>query len=78
MDVEKDEEDQSDIAQNKRRILKEVEEKRSLTDIIRTRQKNWIGHIIRDDSLQREIMEGRMVGKTGRERPRHSLHSWTG
>jgi len=33
-------------------VLKEVEEKRSLMDIIRTRQKNWIGHIMRDDSLQ--------------------------
>jgi len=36
------------------------EEKRSLMDrpIIRTRQKNWIGHILRGNSLQ--IMEGRM------------------
>src|SRR6218665_1353352 len=27
-------------------VLKMVEEKRSLMDIIRTRQKNWIGHIL--------------------------------
>ena len=27
-------------------------------DIIRTRQKNWIGHIRRGDSTQRETMEG--------------------
>ena len=26
--------------------------------IIRTRQKNWIGHILRGNSLQKEIMEG--------------------
>jgi len=39
-----------------------VDEKRSLMDIhvIRTRQKNWIGHILRGNSLQRAIMEGRM------------------
>jgi len=47
------------------KVLKKVEEKRSLMDI-RTRQKNWIGHILRGNSLQREIMEGRMEGKRGR------------
>jgi len=54
-------------------VLKKVEEKRSLMDIIRTRQKNWIGHILRDNSLQREIMEGRMEGKRRRGRPRQKL-----
>src|SRR6218665_1348603 len=49
-------------------VLKKTEEKRSLMDIIRTRQKNWIGHILRDNSLQREITEGRMEGKRGRGR----------
>jgi len=51
-------------------VLKKVKEKRSLMDIIRTRQKNWIGHILRSNSLQREIMEGRMERKRGRVRPR--------
>src|SRR6218665_3061607 len=37
-------------------VLKKVEEKRSLVDIIRIRQKNWIGHILRGNSLQREII----------------------
>ena len=45
-------------------------------DIIRTRQKNWIGHILRGNSLQREIMEGRMEGKRGRGRPRQKLMGW--
>jgi len=45
-------------------------------DIIRTRQKNWIGHILRSNSLQREIMEGRMEGNRGRERPRQKLMDW--
>ena len=37
-------------------------------DIIRTRQKNWIGHILRGNFLQREIIEGRMEGKRGRDK----------
>jgi len=45
-------------------------EKRSLMDIIRTRQKNCIGHILRGNSLQREIMEGMIDGKRVRGRPR--------
>ena len=45
-------------------------------DIIRTRQKNWIGHILRSNSLQREIMEGRMEGKRGRGRIRQKLMDW--
>jgi len=53
-----------------------VEEKRSLMDIIRTRQQNWIGHILRGKSLQREIMKGRLDGKRGRGRPRQKLMNW--
>src|SRR6218665_136587 len=38
-------------------LLKLVEEERSLlTIIIRTRQRNWMGNIMRGDSLQREIL----------------------
>src|SRR6218665_1170208 len=40
---------------------------------IRARQRNWMGHLLRGDSLQREIMEGRMEGKRGRGRPRQKL-----
>ena len=46
-------------------VLKLVEEERSLVTIIRSRQRNWMGHIMRGDSLQREIIEGRMEGKRG-------------
>ena len=41
-------------------VLKLVEEERSLLTIIRTRQRNWMGHIMTGDSLQREIIKGRM------------------
>ena len=46
-------------------------------DISRTGQKNWIGHIVRGNSLQREIMEGRMEGERGRGRSRQNLMDWT-
>ena len=55
-------------------VLKLVEEERSL--IIRTRQRNWMRHIMRGDSLQREIIKGRMEGKRGRGRPRQKLLDW--
>jgi len=50
-----------------------MEEKIPLMDIIRTRQKNWIGHILRGNSLQRDTMEGRMEVKRGRGKPRQKL-----
>ena len=56
-------------------ILKLVEEI-SLLMTIRTRQCNWMGHIMREDLLQREIIEGRMEGKRGRGRPRQKLLNW--
>jgi len=40
-------------------------------DTIRTRQRNWIGHILRDNSLQRKIAKGRRRG-----RPRQKLMDW--
>ena len=57
-------------------VLKEVEEKGSLMDIIRTMPKNWMGHFIRGDSLQREIMEERTEGTRERGRPRQKLMDW--
>src|SRR6218665_1208715 len=57
-------------------VLNLVEEERSLLTIIRTRQRNWMRHIIRGDSLQREIIKGRMESKRGRGRPRQKLLDW--
>jgi len=57
-------------------VLKMVEEKRSLIDIIRTRQTILIGHILKGDSVQREVMEGRMEGEMGRGRPRQKVIDW--
>src|SRR6218665_2876157 len=37
---------------------------------------NWMRHIVRGESLQREIIKGRMEGKRGRGRPRQKLLDW--
>jgi len=57
-------------------ILKMVEEERFLMDIIRTRQKNWIGPILIGNSLQRKILERRMEGREEEEGLNKS--SWAG
>jgi hypothetical protein len=57
-------------------ILQLVGEKRSLMDTIRGRQKKWIGHILRSDTLLKDIIEGRMEGKRMRGRPRTMLLDW--
>ena len=57
-------------------VLLLVNEERSLIDTIRQRQKNWIGHILRGESLLRTVLEGRIPGKKTRERPRMMLLDW--
>src|SRR6218665_1563021 len=44
-------------------VLQMVQEERSLMDVIWRRKKNWIGHILRGESLLRKDIEGRMIGK---------------
>ena len=57
-------------------ILQMVDENRSLIGIIRSRQRNWLGHIMRGDSILRTIIVGRMEGKKKRGRPRIMLPDW--
>ena len=57
-------------------VLKRVEEERSLMTTLRERQKSWIGHVLRGDSLLREIIEGRMEGRRTRGRPRQMMLGW--
>jgi len=45
-----------------------VQEKRSLMDLICRRKKNWIGQILSGETLLRELIEGRMIGKRPRGR----------
>ena len=49
-----------------------VKEKRTLTDVIRSRKKKWIGHVLRGNGLLKETIEGRIEGKRPRGRRRVS------
>jgi Reverse transcriptase (RNA-dependent DNA polymerase)/Endonuclease/Exonuclease/phosphatase family len=57
-------------------VLQMIEEKRSLIGTIKRRQRKWIGHILRSDTLLRDIIEGRMEGKRTEGRPRTMLLDW--
>jgi hypothetical protein len=57
-------------------VLRRVGEKRSLIRKIRGRQRRWIGHMLRGDSILRRILEGKMEGKRTRGRPRQMLLDW--
>jgi hypothetical protein len=54
-------------------VLKNVGESRCLLDKIRSRKRNWVGHVLRGEGLMREVMEGRMDGKRTRGRPRKGM-----
>src|SRR6218665_970232 len=49
-------------------VLQLVQEKRSLMDLIWRRKNNWIDHILRGESLLKEVIEGWMIGKRPRGR----------
>ena len=57
-------------------VLEMVLEKRMLIQTIRDRQKTWIGHVLRSDSLLRTVWEGRMEGKKVVGRPRTKILDW--
>ena len=50
-------------------MLGQVNEKRKLLNTILERKKRWLGHILRGESLVKEVIEGRMEGKRGRGKP---------
>jgi len=43
-------------------VLYMVDENRSLMNTIQLTQKNWLGHVLRSESLLRTVLEGRMEG----------------
>ena len=57
-------------------ILCMVQEERSLMSTIRNRQKNWLGHVLRGNSLMQIASEGIMVGQKTIGRPRVMLLDW--
>jgi len=53
-----------------------VDEYRSLMNTIRQRQKNWLGHVLRSESLLRTVLEGRMEGTRTRGRQSDTMIDW--
>ena len=53
-----------------------AQEERSLISTIRNRQKNWLGHVLRGNSLMKIALEDRIVGKKTVGRPRVMLLNW--
>jgi hypothetical protein len=54
-------------------ILATVGEERRFVKAVVMRKKNWIGHVVRGESLLQSTLEGRMVGKKIRGRPRMGM-----
>ena len=57
-------------------ILETIGEERSLIRTIKTRQKKWIGHTLRGESLLKTVIERKMLGKRSRVRPRQMMLDW--
>ena len=53
-----------------------VDEKRSSMNTIRQRQKNWLGHVLRSESLLGTVLEGRMEGTRTRGRQSDTMLDW--
>ena len=45
-------------------------------DTVKSRQKRWLGHILKRDSLLRITLEGQIQGKKDYERPSTMLLDW--
>jgi len=56
-------------------VLDMVDKNRSLMNTIRQRQKNWLGHVLRNESLLRTL-EGRMEGTRTRGRQSATMIDW--
>jgi hypothetical protein len=55
----------------KKEVLHRVKEERTVSHTLKSRNANWIGHILRRNCLLKHIIEGKIQG-TGRRGRRHS------
>jgi len=54
-------------------VLSLVKEQRCLVHVIKQRQANWIGHVLRHDCLLKTVLEGKIEGKRTRGKPRRKM-----
>ena len=57
-------------------VLDMRNENRSLMNTVRQRQKNWLGQVLRSDSLLCTVSEGRMDGRRIRGRQSDTTIDW--
>jgi len=57
-------------------LLRIAETEREIMDTVRSRQKRWLGHILKQDSLLRITLEGQIHGKKAYGRPRTMRFDW--
>ena len=62
--------------QTNEEVLGKVGEERDFIHTIRQRQRKWIGHTLRGESLLRTVIEGKMKGRKTRGRPRQMMLDW--
>jgi len=51
-------------------------ENRRLMNTIQQRQKNWLGHVLRSESILYTVLEGRMEGTRTRGRQSDTMIDW--
>ena len=54
-------------------VLRRVGEKREILRTIKNRKRNWLGHILIRDCLQRRIKKGKLEGRISRGRKRFEM-----
>ena len=59
-------------------VLQMVDAETEMMDMLRSRQKRWLGHILRHDSLLRTTLEGRIGYKGKKVVEDQELCSWIG
>jgi len=56
-------------------VLRRVEEKEQLVNLVWNRKRKWIGHVLRGDGILKEVIEGSMEGKNCVGAPRKGMLS---
>ena len=63
-------------------VLSKAEVQRELYSVVQKRKLSFFGHIMRHESIQRDLLEGMVEGRRSRGRPRlqwcHNVMEWTG
>ena len=54
-------------------VLCLVQKQRSLMQVIKQRQANWIGHVLRDECFLKTVLEGKIERKRPKGKPKKKM-----